>query len=345
MCPIPEFEVQGSHFEVGQAIGRRFSTEIQESLRSYPLLDKILAYHRSPEGQALYQELLDLNRSRYPGFVAELEGIAQGADHPFEELFLTNLRGEYRSYLPKEGQGCFDCAVLTEEAAILGHNEDGSPAFRDSLYIIHAQIEDKPAFTALSYPGFLCGNAFGFNAEGICFSCDSVQPRQVRVGIGRHLLARSLLEAQSLDDAIRRVTVPGRAAGFSYTIGSATERRIVHVEVAPQAYHVREVEGCYVHANHYRDLDVAQVFGASSRVRIERATEIVQQAPPRDAEGVLSLLGDQGHEQYPIYGTGTSFDSSATLCTGLFDLDARWLRIYTSRPGQDPAEFVQFAMA
>lgn len=345
MCPIPEFEVQGSHFEVGQAIGRQFSTQIQESFRNYPLLHKILPYYRSPEGQALYQELLELNRACYPGFVAELEGIAQGADHPFEELFLANLRGEYRGYLLNEGEGCFDCAVLTEETALLGHNEDGSPAFRDSLYVIHAQIEDKPAFTALSYPGFLCGNAFGFNAEGLCFSCDSVQPRQVRVGIGRHFLARSLLEARSLDDAIRRVTVPGRAAGFSYTIGSAVERRIVHVEVAPQAHHVRKVEGCYVHANHYRELDVAQVVGTSSRVRIERAAELLQQTPPGDAEGVLSLLGDEGDERYPIYGTATSLDSSATLCTALFDLDARWLRVYTGHPVQDPAEFVQFAMA
>ncbi|MCL7452291.1 MAG: C45 family peptidase [Anaerolineae bacterium] len=345
MCPLPELEVGGSHFEVGQAIGQHFSAQIQRSLESYPLLQKILPYHRTSEGQARYRELLGLNRARYPEYLAELEGIAQGADHPFEELFLANLRGEYRGYLPKEGCGCFDCAVVTEDAALLGHNEDGLSAFRDNLYVIHAQVEDKPAFTALSYPGFLCGNAFGFNAAGICFSCDSVHPQQIVVGIGRHLLARSLLEATSLEDAIRRVTVPGRASGFSYSIGSISERRIVHVEVAPQTHHVREVEGCYLHANHYRELDVAQVVGASSRARIERATELVQQAPPRDAEDVLSVLGDQGHERYPIYGTDTPSDRSATLCTGLFDLDAPWLRIYTSRPGQTPAEFVQFAMA
>ena len=75
-----------------------------------------------------------------------------------------------------------------------------------------------------------------------------------------------------------------------------------------------------------------------------RAAELVQQIPPGDAVDVLSLLGDQGNQRYPIYGTDRSPDRSATLCTGLFDLDARWLRIYSSRPGQDPAEFVQFAI-
>jgi predicted choloylglycine hydrolase len=344
MCPVEEFEARGSHFEVGQAIGRRFAAQIRRSLGSYPLLQKILSYHRTPEGQARYRKLLDVNEERYPGYVAELEGMAQGADHPFEELFLANLRGEYSGYLADEEQGCFDCAVVSDQAALFGHNEDGSPAFQNNLYVIHAQVGAEPAFTALSYPGFLCGNAFGFNAEGICFSADDVRPRRIGVGIGRHLVARSLLEARSLADAIQRVSVPGRASGFSYTIGSIPERRIVHVEVAPQTHHVLEVDGWYVHANHYRELELAQAVGASSRARIQRASEILERNPSAGAEGVLSLLGDQGHRQYPIYRTATPPDSSATLCTALFDLDARWLRIYASRPGQTPAEFVEFPL-
>lgn len=344
MCPIEEYHARGTHFEVGQAIGRRFSAQIHSGLRDYPFLQKILAYHRTPEGQSRYRALLDVNRERYPDYLDELEGLARGADLPFEELLLANLRGEYRGYLDKGGQGCFDCAIVTQNAALLGHNEDGAAAFRDSLYVVHAQVADKPAFAALSYPGFLCGNAFGFNAAGICFSCDSVQPQQVRVGIGRHLLARSLLEAHSIEDAIQKVTVPGRASGFSYSIASIPERRIVHVEVAPEAHHVHEVAGYYLHANHYRELDVAQVVGASSRVRLQRAIELAEQRPPGDAEGVLSLLGDRAEERYPIYGTATTADNSATLCTALFDLDARWLRIYTSRPGRETAEFVEFPL-
>ena len=119
----------------------------------------------------------------------------------------------------------------------MGHNEDGALAFRGNIYVVHARVEGKPAFTALSYPGFLCGNAFGFNAEGVCFSIDNVRPRKPKVGVGQHFIARSLLEAYSLDDAIERMTVLGRALGFSYTIGSVRERQVVHVEVAPGTYH------------------------------------------------------------------------------------------------------------
>ncbi|TEU12083.1 MAG: hypothetical protein E3J21_22085 [Anaerolineales bacterium] len=345
--PIEQFEATGSHFEVGFAIGKRFAEQIHRLFDNYRFLQhQVWPYHRTPEGQARYQELLDLNRARYPDYFAELEGLAQGAGRPFADLFLANMRGEYREYLyGLYAHGCSDCAVVTDEMALIGHNEDGEPEFRGNMYAVHARVEGKPAFTALSYPGFLCGNAFGFNAEGVCFSVDNVRPRDARVGVGRHFIARSLLEAHSLDDAIERVTVPGRALGFSYTIGSVRERRIVHVEVAPGTHHVYEIRGCYFHANHYQELtDVDQIIGPSSRARVERASLLLQDSPPLDDAGILVVLGDQANERYPIYRTVASPDEDTTLCTALFDLDSRRLRIYTDHPVLAPKEFIEFTI-
>jgi predicted choloylglycine hydrolase len=345
--PIEQFEATGSHFQVGLAIGKRFAEQIHRLLDNYRFFQQqVLPYHRTPEGQARYQELFDLNRARYPEYFAELEGIAQGAGRPFEDLFLVNMRGEYREYLyDPYTRGCSDCAVVTDDVALIGHNEDGAPEFRGNMYLVHARVEGKPAFTALSYPGFLCGNAFGFSGEGMCFSIDNVRPRDARVGVGRHFIARSLLEARSLDDAIERVTVAGRALGFGYTIGSLRERRVVYVEVAPGSYHVHEIRGCYFHANHYQELtDVDQVIGPSSRARVKRAKELLQKSPPVDAAGVRAVLGDQAYEKYPIYRMATPPDENATLHTALFDLDGRSLRIYTGHPVLAPEKFVEFAM-
>lgn len=354
MSVLERFETGGSHFEMGLAIGKRFTRQIGQGLDRYPFLrEQLLPYHHGSEGQARYEHLLDLHRTRYPDYLSELEGMAEGAGRSFEEVFLVNMRGEYAGYLRDIARGCSDCAVLGDEVALFGHNEDGSPAFRGNLYLIHAQIEGKPGFTALSYPGFLCGNAFGFNGAGVCFSIDNVRPRATRIGVGRHFIARSLLEARSLEDAIGRVTVPERASGFSYTIGSIPERRMVHVEVAPQAHHVREIQGVYFHANHYRELDgVEQIIDASSRARVERADAIVTEPPTasnqrRDgqpvfgAADILAVLGDGGHAVYPIYRTATPPDRNATLCTAMFDLDARRLRIYTEHPTQAPKAFLE----
>jgi predicted choloylglycine hydrolase len=344
LSTLKQFEVCGSHFEVGLAIGERFAEQIHRALDSYPFLqERILPYHQTTEGQARFRELLDLHRARYPDYMAELDGMSQGAGRHFRDLFLVNLRGEYAGYLRGPARGCFDCTLVTDDMALIGHNEDGSPAFRGNVYLVRAQVRGKPILTALSYPGFLCGNAFGFNAEGVCFSCDNVRPQTLRVGVGRHFLARSLLEARSVDGAIERVTAAGRASGFGYTIGSVQERRVVYVEVAPETSHVREVCGCYVHANHYRELDgVDQIVGPSSAVRVERAGAILRDSVPVDSAEVLSLLGDRAHGEYPIYRNATPPDELATLHTALFDLDARRLRIYTSHPTQAPDEFLEF---
>lgn len=339
---LAQLKIDGSPFEAGRALGQRFAGEIHRLLDNYPFFqDTLLPYHQTVEGQGRYREFLSVNRARYPQYIAELEGMAQGADRPFEELFLLNLRGEYRDYLRGGDRGCSDCTLVTESAALIGHNEDGAPAFRGNMYLVHARIAGGPPFSALTYPGFLCGNAFGMNVHGVCFSIDNVQPKAARVGVGRHLIARSLLEARSLDDAIRRVTVPGRASGFSYTVGSMVERRVIVVEVAPEAHHVREVRGAVFHTNHYLDLpSVAQTVGPSSRARLERSAAIMRQSPPRDAAGVLALLTDEAGPSYPIYRTATPPDGSATLFTALFDLDARRLRIYTAHPLRQPEAFV-----
>lgn len=346
VTPLEEVHVSGSYFEVGYAIGKRFARWIHHALDHYSFLqEQILSYHQSSEGQARYHQLVHLNRTRYPGYMAELEGISQGAERSFEELFLVNMRGEYRDYLRCLYDECFDLSIVTDEVALIGHNEDGPPAFQGKMYLVHAKVRDQPEFTALTYPGFLCGNACGFNAEGVCFSVDGVQPEHQKVGVGRHFIARSLLEAGSLDDAVARATVPQRASGFGYSIGSISERRVVYLEVAPEAYHLQEVVNCYVHANHYRELaDVHQVIPPSSKARMERASGILRDTTPMNASGVLNILGDQMHTTFPIYRTATPPDESLTLHTILFDMDTRRVKIISGHPSQVPTRSIELVM-
>ena len=137
----------------------------------------------------------------------------------------------------------------------------------------------------------------------------------------------------------------GRAAGFTYNIGSVTERRIVCVEVSADRHTVREVRGHHIHTNHYLDLKgLRQTVGLSSRARLLRAREICRVIPPTSARQVLAVLGDEKTHDYPIYRTATLPDRSATLCTALFDLDARVLRIYPNHPVRDAEQNVAMAL-
>ena len=341
---LPQFHVQGSYYEVGLATGRRFAAEIGRTMGQFgPLRKDLLPFLRTAEGQAQYRQFLELHQARYPGYVEEVAGTAEGAGRPFEEMFLGNLWGEYQPKAQGQARGCTDVGLLAPETAMLAHNEDGLPYFAEGLYLVHGQVSGRPAFTVLSYPGSLFGVAFGFNEAGICFSIDTLFPKQVGVGLGRCFAARSLLEAESLDDAVRRVTLPGRSSGFGYNLASTRERRLVHVEVAPSCYAVHEVEGTYLHTNHYLELGrVEQSVGESSAGRMAGGQAILEAEPPRDAAALLRVLGDETGKPYPVYRTATTPDTSSTFCTALFDLDARTMRVYTAHPVREAHSFLEF---
>ena len=353
---IEQLEVSGSHREVGLNIGLHFAGAIHRLFDNYVFLQKeLLPFLNTSPGQRFFKSYLKLHRKHFPQYMSELEGMAEGSGRPIEEIFAVNLRGEFAGLIALDqqtldtadtgGQGCTDCLILSSDAALIGHNEDGPPAGYGNMYVVRVAVDDCPTFTALCYPGFLPGNAFGFNEFGILHSVNHVAPRPVKTGLGRHFIARSLLEAHSLEEAVRRVTIPDRAAGFNYNIGSLSERRIVSVEVSPERHYVHEVQGYYTHTNHYFEINTQkQEITLSSRKRLERCMILCGATFPINSGHVLALLSDQTDRDYPIYRDATLPDDNATLCSALYDLDNRQLRIYWDNPVKEPEKYIQIAM-
>ena len=332
--------LRGSHFDIGHEIGVRFQSEIARTLNdNQTLQETVLPYHHSAVGQRRYANLLALHRERFPDYVHELEGMSAGAQQPLDMLMLINLRGEYGQYvMGGDDFGCSTCSVATGNLIAFGHNEDGAAIYQQAMYLLELSIPGKPRFTAFCYPGFLPGNAFGFNVAGICHAINNVRPHTIDNGIGRHFLARSLFEAESIDDAIARVTIDDRASGFNYTIGSIRERRLVDVEVSPSDYTVIEIRDPYFHTNHYLHLDSAeQTIMPSSWVRAERGERVLSKCQIDDSADILTILRDNSDSEYPILRNGQGPDELVTLSTGLFDLEQRLLTVYS---GAEPFELL-----
>ena len=96
MNPIEQLEVSGSHREVGRTIGHHFGGAIHRYLDNYGFLqEQILPFLTTSVGQRFYQSFIKLHQKHFPQYVVELEGMAAGAERPFEEIFAVNLRGEF----------------------------------------------------------------------------------------------------------------------------------------------------------------------------------------------------------------------------------------------------------
>ena len=148
---------------------------------------------------------------RYPEFVAELHGLADGAAQPFTRVFLMNVKEELSYFLPtmpsdsqarrRRPDHCSDYLVSTPDVKLGGHNEDSALATVNHTLFVDGTVGTAARFVAYSYAGELPTVAFGLNTHGVGFTLNFVQPTEfIKFGVGRNFISRQLLTATSFED-------------------------------------------------------------------------------------------------------------------------------------------------
>jgi len=305
---IPLLEITGSHREVGWQIGQHMKSQIQSMLAGLQ--------HDLPPGisweELLYQGSLYLAHTRavYPQYVAELEGVAEGAETPFKEVFLLVCEelweaAAWRSGAPRAAKGCTDFAArgqaTLDGATLLAHTNDLSAQVEDKLVLLKVQAGDEPQFLGISVGGI--GYSAGFNAAGIGLTGNQVDSNDIRPGVPRLMMVRAILAARRLGEAMNVCLLPQRASNYNNVIAD------LHGEVYSMEGSATDYEPVYIaedilaHANHYatpamRKFEYDRNAIADSVIRHNRAWRLL-----RENYGKLSpelfqrLLGD--HANFP----------------------------------------------
>lgn len=177
-----------------------------------------------------------------------------------------------------------------------------------------------------------------------------VQPADTFVGgLGRGFVSRDLLAARDVDDAIKRITRAGQAAGHNFQLMDVAASRVWNVEVASFDRHVVHeyappLDGsvkAYFHANQYQRLDIPQPPYQSSLHRLKRYSEL---RPPSTIAQALDVLGDQTDHLYPVFHDAASHQhgelSGWTLTTVVFDLSRRRAVSFRGNPRNHDVKLV-----
>jgi hypothetical protein len=305
---IPIIEVRGAHRQVGRQIGEHMKPQIQEMLEK----------QRSdlPGGVAwadmLYQSSLCLAHSRaiYPQYVDELQGIAEGAGVPFDELFLSICEelweaSAWRSRETRAPRGCTDMAArgraTLDGSTLVAHTNDLLPDAEKDLVILEVQAGDEPQFLGVSSGGVAI--SAGFNAAGISLTGNQVDANDIRPGVPRLLMVRAILAARWLGEALDVCLLPQRASNYNNVIADANGE-IYSMEGSATDCEPLYIEGdLLAHANHYvsapmRRFEADRNDIGGSVIRHNRAMRLL-----RENYGALSpdlfkkLLAD--HASYP----------------------------------------------
>jgi isopenicillin-N N-acyltransferase like protein len=239
---IPVFEVKGTHREIGHQIGARMKEKLKKMVNEVD--HYFLAGMTFDEMIEKSRLLLTYSRSVYPLYVEEIEGIALGADLPFEETFMTYCEDLWGLPLWNPiDKGCTDIAArgraTLDGSTLLGHTNDVSDVDEEDLIILKIKAEDEPEVLAVSFCGV--GISAGFNSAGISLTGNQVNSNDVRMGVPRLLIVRAILGSRRLGEAIDHCLQPKRASNYNNIIadrngevysmeGSATDCEAIYIE-------------------------------------------------------------------------------------------------------------------
>lgn len=347
--PPPVIRVKGSHREMGQQMGEAMAPQVRHSIGNARVLikDTENTLELDWDGAVMQaRKYMPFAQERYPKYVEEMQGIAEGAGVSFDDLAtLTAMEGVTMDALHLTK--CTSFAVNDECTAdghvLVAHNEDWLPEDEPDLFIVHATPDDEPPYVAMTYGGLLPN--IGFNAHGIAQCCDTVYPNDIRIGVPRIILSRAVLAAKTLDEAIRYMLISQRAAGYNHLLAHESGE-LYNVEVSARHFGILYgEEGYLAHTNHYLSPAMQSVESepdelVATRVRYFRALRLLRKTNKHTVKSLQAIQRDHVNHPDSICNHAEDFinplDREKTICSMVMDLTARVMHVAWGNPCQNP---------
>jgi isopenicillin-N N-acyltransferase like protein len=288
-----------------------------------------------------------------PAILAEIEGIAEGAEVPFEDVLAMNCRSELMfgsSVIMECSSFALQPSVTEDGHTYVGQNWDWAPDIVETLAVVAIRQEpEKPDVVLLDEAGVV--GRMGFNTSGVALCTNTLIADQERPdGVPYNVLLRGVLNTRRLDEAIGAVIRPPRAICSNYMIGDAGGQTM-DVEVAPDQFdYVVPYQGIITHGNHFagprmqvRDRSVEK--WPDSLYRECRIRELLEpHAPAISVDHMMTALRDRfGHphavSRHADQNQGR-FDQLQTVASLIVDCNDRACWIAAGPP--DVGEYTRY---
>jgi isopenicillin-N N-acyltransferase-like protein len=357
---FPHVRVEGGPRERGRQYGEQARESIHLSISSYR---EVFMHYAQWDSDVVRREAL-----RFEGpieaygrpYLEELQGIADGAGVPFEDVLAINVRTEVMfaataraAQAAFRGGECSSVAVLPETSAtrhtLLAQNWDWLLHCSDTVVVLEARQEDGPNFVSVVEAGLLAKT--GMNSSGIGVVTNALVSASDRgdPGVPYHVLLRALMDCENVSDALMAVQRSLRSSSANYLVGHE-DGLALDLEAGPgdfgQVFLLFPEKGVLLHTNHFlspsfHGKDVSIWAMPDSPIRLERLRTAVQLAErPLSVPDVQAMLAD--HANHPA---GVcchpdprleTLDQGATVASVVMDLDARMLWVAAGHPCTTP---------
>jgi isopenicillin-N N-acyltransferase like protein len=341
---VPVIRVRGDASTRGRLVGRAAAQLIHRSLTFYRGY-----YERYGVPVAALPGLLARYRAAaeaaFPALVAELDGMAEGAEAPPWELFAANAFEEIEPMLETEPAAahpdrCTAFGFTTEDGTFLAHNEQWFHGDEGTTVVVVADPDPGPPIVSPTVACFL--PAIGLNGAGMAQAIMSLSAVDDGVGIPRVLVSRSSLQARDLAEAILLASPSGRAGGYAHLFAFAGGR-VFTVETSSKQAAV--LGGQRHHTNHYLDPELAPLeldpAWEGTRQRLAKLERLLRERPPSSPEDAMAILADHepGAQSICLHPEDPDDpESSAVLFGMVCHVESRRIWVAPGNPCRTPFE-------
>jgi isopenicillin-N N-acyltransferase-like protein len=355
----PHVRVEGGPQERGRQYGEQARERV---LRSRDAYEQVFGHYASWSWDKVTREArryISPIRAFRPEYLEEMHGIAEGSGLRFEDVFALNVRSEVMFAakarqalsLPVAGAGeCTAFAALPEKPGghvLIGQNWDWLLHSFETVVVLEARQIGKPAYVTVVEAGLLA--KLGMNSAGIGLATNAVVTDLDRgePGIPFHVLLRSVLDAETVTDALAGLQAGFRSSSANYVLASA-DGVALDVEAAPGDFSRLSVsgpeDGLLLHTNHLLHAqpgvtDVSLWAMPDSAVRLQRARSLVGESD-RSREALTAMLSDHADRPGSICAHPDErqpmLEQAATVASAVMDLNERRLWLADGQPCRMP---------
>lgn len=366
--------LEGDEFEMGFQHGRLLQKEIPDGAlpQTAKLLEHAVR-NALPPGSFISEPAISIFYRRYSDrilkhaiqergekgkqLLLEAYGLSEGAQIDLDTVLYGVLGPESlqvalgetlkgKKGVPPAGvvSSCTDFVVKPEftkdRGMIIGRNTDYPlNGFFDKYptVIYYHPTDGAQKYLSVTSAGLHNAGVIGFNESGLFIGVHTIPTTEVSSeGNPVFLVGQEVMrKAKTLDEAVQIFKKHKPAAGWTYTLASVFENRVVGLELTNKTVGVREESNSYhAQSNHFlsqelqnKNLEINATISEDSEARLKRSQELIEKKAPvltaLDAVQVLSDKWDPIHQQ--VRGLVNVIAVNTTLSSAVFDFSQKKL--------------------
>jgi len=262
-------EVSGSHEAMGAAFGEACRADIQGLYEARVLnaIEQAAQYGGKSVTEGHLVEIakasLPMVEAYHPAGLAELRGIARGANQTLERIWVMNALTDLRDIAaytdvsgwapPVDGEGCssflLDGGRAADGTTYAGQTWDLSTSNMPFVRMLRRRPHDGPTTLCLTTVG--CLSLIGMNEAGICVGTTNIRTLDARPGVCYLDVLHKALHQTRFEDAVAVMSDAPRAGAHYFYVADA-DGRAAGLECSAARCEQVDVAGgaAYVHCNH-----------------------------------------------------------------------------------------------